>query len=134
MFKNLIFAILLVFILIPSISLAGFEHESIFKADIDSPILDVTTNPDGDLIFILTSGSVLIYSAGDQKILDRIPLDNQYDRIAYQNDDRLIITSTKPSQINIVSFSRIYDIDLTERAILGSPEAKVTMVVFDDYQ
>jgi len=129
------FAILLLFlILIPSVSSAGFEHESILTADIDSPILDVTASADGDLIFVLTPGSVLIYSTGNQTVMSRIPLDNKYDHIAYQNDDRLVITATKPSQIKIVSYSRIYNIDLTERAMLGSPEAKVTLVVFDDYQ
>ena len=128
------FAIFLFLILIPSVSLAGFEHENILNANIDSPILDVTASADGDLIFVLTPGSVLIYSTGNRTVMGRIPLDNKYDRIAYQNDDRLVITATKPSQIKIVRFSRIYDIDLTERAVLGSPEAKVTLVVFDDYQ
>jgi hypothetical protein len=134
MLRKFIFAILIVFILTPSISPAAFKHESILKADIEAAVLDVTTNPDGDLIFVLTPGSVLIYSAGDQSILDRIPLDSQYDRIAYQNDDRLVLTSAKPSKINIISFSRIYDFDLTNRAVRGAPKAKVTMVVFDDYQ
>ena len=134
MLRNLTLAILLVFILIPSVLQAAFEHENILKADINSPILDVTTNPAEDLIFVLTPGAVLIYSTDDQAILDRIPVDNQFDRIAYQNDDRLVITSANPSRINIVRFSRIYDIDLTARAVKGPPEAKVTLVVFDDYQ
>ena len=134
MLRNVTLTILLVFFLTPSMLQAAFEHENILKADVDSPILDVTTNPAEDLIFVLTPGAVLIYSTDDQAILDRIPVDNQFDRIAYQNDDRLVITSANPSRINIVRFSRIYDIDLTGRAVKGPPEAKVTLVVFDDYQ
>ena len=134
MLRNLILAIVLIAISIPSVILAAFEHESIFKADMDSPILDVTTNPAGDLIFVLTPGAVLIYSDSDKVILDRIPLDNQYDRIIYQNDDRLVVTSTDPALINIISFNRIYDIDLSGREVRGSKEAKVTLAVFDDYQ
>lgn len=59
MFRNSMFAIFLFLILIPSVSFAGFEHESILNANIDSPIFDVTASADGDLIFVLTPGSVI---------------------------------------------------------------------------
>ncbi|MBC2712585.1 MAG: hypothetical protein HGJ94_16840 [Desulfosarcina sp.] len=134
MFRNANLTIMLVVILIPVALNAAFEHESILKTDMDAPILDVTTNPAEDLVFVLTPGAVLIYSIGDQAILDRIPVDNQFDRIAYQRDDRLVLTSGKPSRINIIRFSRLYDIDLTDRAVKGPRDAKVSLVVFDDYQ
>jgi hypothetical protein len=121
-------------LLAPVISHATFEHERILKADIDAPILDVTTNPAEDLIFVLTPQAVLIYSTTDRTVLDRIPLDESFDRIAYQNEDRLVLTATQPSRITIIRFSRIYEIDLTGRAVKGPPNAKVTLVVFDDYQ
>jgi hypothetical protein len=76
----------------------------------------------------------LIYSTDDRTVLDRIPLKASYDRIAFQKDDRLILTATKPSQINIIRFSRIFDIELAGRAVKGPKDAKVTLVVFDDYQ
>ena len=121
-------------VLIPSVLLAAFEHESILKTEIGAPILDVTTNPAEDLVFILTPGAVLIYSSAERAVLDQIPLEESFDRIAYQNDDRLVLTSVEPSRINIIRFSRIYDIDLSGRAVKGPPDAKVTLVVFDDYQ
>ena len=127
-------AIMLVAILIPSVLQAAFEHEAIHKAEIGAPILDVTTNPAEDLVFVLTPGAILIYSSAERAVLDRIPLDASYDRIAYQNDDRLVLTAAQPSRINIIRFSRIYDIDLSGRAVKGPPDAKVSLVVFDDYQ
>lgn len=132
--KIMKWAVLIVAILIPSVIQAAFEHEGILEADIGAPILDVTTNPAEDLVFILTPETVLIYSSDERVVLDRIPLGASYDRIAYQNDDRLVLTSAEPSRINIIRFSRIYDIDLTGRALKGPPDAKVTLVVFDDYQ
>jgi hypothetical protein len=86
------------------------------------------------MIFILTPGAVLIYSATDQAVLDRIPVEKPFDRIAYQDPDRLVLTAGDPSRINIIRFSRIYDIDLSGRAVKGPLDAKVTLAVFDDYQ
>ncbi len=134
MSRNLKLAVLLIVMLLPASLHAAFEVESVLKADIGAPILDVTTNPAEDMIFVLTSGAVMIYSTTDQAVLDRIPVDKEFDRIAYQNPDRLILTSAEPSRINIIRFSRIYDIDLSGRASKGPPDAKVTLVVFDDYQ
>ena len=113
---------------------AAFEVERILNADMGAPILDVTTNPAGDLVFVLTTGEVLIYSTDDQAVLDRIPIEKPFDRIAYQEEDRLILTAATPARINVIRFSRIYDIDLTGRAVKGPADAKVTLVVFDDYQ
>ncbi len=127
-------AVLIAVILIPAILHAAFETESILNADIDAPILDVTANPAGEMVFVLTPGMVMIYSADDRAIIDRIPVEEQFDRIAYQEGDRLVLSSAKPSRIKIIRLSRIYDIDLSGRAIKGPRDAKVTLVVFDDYQ
>jgi len=127
-------AFLLAAILVPATLHAAFEYESILTAEIDGPVLDVTTHPDGDMAFVLTPGTVLIYSTDDQAVLDRIPVEKPFDRIAYQDEDRLVLTATHPSRIKVVRFNRIYDIDLSGRAVKGPPDAKVTLVVFDDYQ
>jgi hypothetical protein len=127
-------AIIFVLILFPGVLPAAFEVEHILKSDIDAPILDVTTNPAEAMVFILTPGAVLIYSADDQAILDRIPLDEPFDRIAYQEPDRLVLSAANPSRITIIRLSRVYAIDLTDRAVKGPRDAAVTLVVFDDYQ
>jgi hypothetical protein len=134
MLRSLKLAVVLLVVLLPAALQAAFEVESIFKADIGAPILDVTTNPTEDMVFVLTPGEVLIYSTTDQAVLDRIPVDKPFDRIAYQAIDRLILTAADPSRMKIIHFSRIYDIDLSGRAVKGSRDAKVTLVVFDDYQ
>jgi len=134
MSRNMKLAIVFMIVLLPAALHAAFEVETILKADIGAPILDVATNPAEELVFVLTPGVVLIYSTTDQAVLDRIPVEKQFDRIAYQDPDRLILTGAEPSRINIVRFSRIYDIDLSDRAFKGPQDAKVNLVVFDDYQ
>ena len=134
MSRHMKIALLLTVFLIPVSLHAAFEYESLLTADIDGPVLDVATNPDGGMAFVLTPGAVLIYSTDDQVVLDRIPVEKAFDRIAYQGEDRLVLTATRPSRIQVVRFSRIYEIDLSGRAVKGPPDAKVTLVVFDDYQ
>ena len=80
-------AVILAVVLIPIAVHAAFEHERILNAEIGAPILDVATNPAGDLVFVLTPGNVLIYSTDDQAVLDRIPVAGPFDRIAYQDED-----------------------------------------------
>lgn len=134
MFKHVKWLVAVMLILAPNGLQAAFEYESVLKADVGGTILDVTTDPASELAFFLTPEAVLIYSTEDKAVLDRIPLDERFDRIAYQSDDRLILTAADPARINIVRFSRIYDIDLTGRAVKGPKDAGVTLVVFDDYQ
>lgn len=134
MLRKLKWAVLLALLLFPAALHAAFEYESVLKADIGAPILDVTTNPAENLVFVLTPGAVLIYSSDDQAVLDRIPLEDPFDRIAYQDPDRLVLTAASPSRIHIIRFSRIFQIDLSGRAIQGPADAKVSLVIFDDYQ
>ena len=56
MSRNMKLAVLLMVMLLPASLHAAFEVESVLKADIGAPILDVTTNPAEELVFVLTSG------------------------------------------------------------------------------
>lgn len=134
MFKHVKWIVAVMLILAPAGSQAAFEYESLLKADVKGTILDVAADPDAALIFLLTPEAVLIYSTEDQSVLDRISLDERFDRIAYQSDDRLVLAAANPARVNIVQFSRIFTIDLTGRAVKGPKDAGVTLVVFDDYQ
>lgn len=134
MLNKMKWAVVLCFALIPGALNAAFEHERIHQSKIGAPILDMAANPADELVFLLTPGAVLIYSTADQIVLDRIPLEEPYDRIVYQGEDRLVLTGAQPSQVSMIRYSRIYDIDLTGRAVKGPPDAKVALVVFDDYQ
>ena len=124
----------LVVILMPATLWAAVEVEHILDTEIGANILDVATDHEEELIFILTPGSVLIYSSDTQLVLDRIPVEKAFNRIAYQADDKLVLAEGNSQHISIIRFSRIFDIDISGRAVKGPADAKVTLAVFDDYQ
>jgi protein-disulfide isomerase len=134
MMKKSNWVIILAFILIPAAARGGIEYKSILNADINAPILDVATNPRNDTVFVLTRGAVLIYSTGKQAVVDRIPLTEAYDRIAYQAPHRLVLTATQPARLNIIHFDHIYDIDVSGKVVEGPLDARAKLVIFDDYQ
>ena len=134
MFKNVMWVVAAVVLMLPSGLQAAFEYESILKTDIDGPIVDVATHPADELVFVLTPGQILIYSTEYRAVLDRIPVDAGFDRIAFQSEDRLVLTAKQPARLDIIRYSRIFDIDIKGRAVKGPPDARVTIVVFDDYQ
>jgi hypothetical protein len=51
--------------------MADVEWRTIKEIDLKSEPLDIFQSPDGELLFILTRGEVLIYSARQQNITDR---------------------------------------------------------------
>ena len=113
---------------------ADVEWEQLLKLNLKAQILDVTASSDGDLIFALTPGHILVFSVADQNITNRIPVDKIYDRIAYAQNDTLSLTSHDPASLKILQIDRIYEIDLSNRPFKGAADAKITIAVFDDYQ
>lgn len=134
MLKFVTLSVLLAAILVPKPLLAAFEVERVLSTDLSAAVLDVTTDSQDDLVFFLTPGMVMIYSTEEQTVLDQIPVEKEFDRIAFQADDRLVLTDTDSPRINVLRFSRIFDIDISGRAVKGPEDARITLVVFDDYQ
>ncbi|WP_054694292.1 DsbA family protein [Desulfosarcina cetonica] len=134
MLKRLKWTIVLAVLLMPATAIAAVSAETLIQADVGAPVLDVTTSPEDDLAFLLTPKAVLIYSVDEKKTVDQIPLEGVYDRIAFLDSERLVLTRAKSSQIDVIRFNRIYAIDLKDRITKGPAHAPVTLVVFDDYQ
>jgi predicted DsbA family dithiol-disulfide isomerase len=113
---------------------AEISFEPILTEQMDEPVLDMVTNPDEGMIFFLTPSAVLLYSANEKGVIDRIPLKDNFDRIGLFGEDQLILTRSHPSWVQIIQYSRIFSIDVANRAFKGQVDAKATIVVFDDYQ
>ena len=129
-----LFILVIFMALLPQVIHAGLEWNPLRKLALAHKALDVTASFDGKLVFALTPGMILVYSADDDKFIDRIPVDSVYTRIAYSNERQLILSSASPATINIIKFDRVYDINIANRPFQGSRTPKVTLVVFDDYQ
>jgi hypothetical protein len=128
------FILILALALLPQLVYAGVEWQNLREVNLKQKALDVTASFDGKLIFTLTPGAILVYSTIDDKFIDRIPVDASYTSIAYSNDERLILSAADPATLKIIKFDEVYDINITNRPFKGAADAKVTLVVFDDYQ
>ena len=61
----------------------GVEANRLKQLSIDKKPLDVATATDGKLMFVLVSGEVLIYSNLEDRPVNRIVVDAQFDRMAF---------------------------------------------------
>lgn len=126
--------LILALLWLPQFAHAGIEWQTLREVKLANQALDVTASFDGKLIFSLTPGAILVYSTADNRFMNRIPVDTRYTRIAYSNDERLILSATDPATLKVIKFDQVYDINITNRPFRGPADAKVTLVVFDDYQ
>ncbi|VAW39907.1 hypothetical protein MNBD_DELTA03-1335 [hydrothermal vent metagenome] len=96
--------------------------------------LDITTSEDGRHTFVLTKGGkVLIY--GRKGLEEQITVDPVFNRItAAVGGDRLFLSSSKTRQIREVLVDFVHKIDISGSPFLGPEKAKVTLVVFSDFQ
>ncbi len=131
--KRVCFLILALALLL-GLVFAGIKFRSTEIVKLGNRTLDVAASFDGKLIFSLTPGKILVYSTDDNSMIDQIPVDTSYIRIAYSKDSRLILSAADPAVFTIIKFDQVHDINIANRPFKGSANAKVTLVVFDDYQ
>jgi hypothetical protein len=119
----------------PQIARAEVEWKIVKDIDLKTTPLDIAPSLDGKWLYILTPGEILVYSFSMGTITDRIPVDKSFDRIAsLPRADTLVISSSAKKAVQIVLLEPLYKIDVTGSPFTGPRDARVTLVVFDDYQ
>ena len=115
---------------------ADLEWKIVRNLDLKTPPLDIASSMDGKWLFILTPGEILLFSAQEGRVVDRIPVDKEFDRItSLPRSDMVTIASSTQKTAQIIMFDVIYRIDLSGLHFYKGPQnASVTLVVFDDYQ
>lgn len=105
------------------------------QKNLDVQPLDVASSEDGSMIFILSTGELIIYSPEKDEIVKRSPVDISYDKLTYSGkNNTLILTSRSSKLLNIIQVEPVYEISLSGLPFKGGIDAKVTIAVFDDYQ
>ena len=133
----LILALLLLGICMAMARIAPAEVEWRIVKDLDlkTTPLDVAPSPDGQRLFILTAGEILIYSFPEDKITDRIPAGKEFDRIApLPRADALTLMSSSKKSLQVILLENVYKIDVNGHSFKGPQDAAVTVAVFTDYQ
>jgi len=130
----------LIVIFIVSVGFVGpvsAELEWTFREQVPltSAPLDNAVSTDGKLLYILSAGEILVYSLTQNKTINTIPIESEYDNIAVSpQGNSLIVTSSAGKSLKIIDLEYIYNIDISGLPLKGPADAPVTIAVFSDYQ
>jgi len=120
---------------VPQFIYAEIDLTLIKQTNLDVQPLDIATSADGELIFVLTRGEILVYSIAEDKVSKQISIDKDFDRVTYAGKNNiLILTSSSSKTLKIIQVDFIYNIALDGLPFKGPADAIVTIAVFDDYQ
>ncbi len=137
--NRLIRGILLVFVIswisVPQVFAANLELTERKNLTLDVSPLDIAASADGQWLFILTPGEIIVYSAFEDKISKGIPIDKEFDRLTYSaRDNALILSSRSEKSVKIIQLELIHEFDNSGLPVKGPENAPVTVAVFGDYQ
>ena len=97
--------------------------------------LDNAVSADGQLLFLLSEGEIEVYSLTQNKTINKIPIERDYDRISVSpKGNSLIVTSSAGKSMKIIDLEFVYQIDISSLPVKGPADAPVTIAVFSDYQ
>jgi len=116
---------------------ASAELEWTFREQVPltSAPLDNAVSADGQSLYILSAGEILVYSLTQNKIVNTIPIESEYDNIAVSpRGNSLIVTSSAGKSLKIIDLEFVYNIDISGLPLKGPADAPVTIAVFSDYQ
>jgi hypothetical protein len=114
---------------------ATVDWEELGELSLEKPPLDIAASLNGDFIFVLVPGAVLVYGENEDTPMNRIPVNQGVNRITWSEKNKtLILTSTSSKTVKLLRLEEIYRLDVSGLPFKGAPDAPVTMVVFSDYQ
>lgn len=121
--------------LLPVAAAAQVDWSLEKRIAVDARVLDVANSQNGQLLFVLVPGEVRVYALPDGQETGRIPVDPAFERISHsQKDNLLFLTGAASKKVEVVQVSRVRSIDVSGLPFRGPADARVTIVVFDDYQ
>jgi hypothetical protein len=111
------------------------EIEAKKQLDLEGKPLDIGASLDGEKLFILVEGKVLIYSIVQGEILDSIPVSKEFDRLTVPGKESIIaLSSSSGKRVEIIRYKILHKIDISRLPFKGPESAPVTIAVFSDYQ
>ena len=120
---------------IPQVFAADLELTERKQLKLDVSPLDTATSADGQWLFILTPGEIIVYSAFEDKISKGIPIDKGYDRLTYSGKtNSLVLSSRSEKAVKIIQLELIHQFDISGLPLKGPENAPVIVAVFGDYQ
>jgi len=97
--------------------------------------LAVLASLDGQYIYILVEGRLLIYSLLEGRGKYSIPVDKSLDMITLSEANKLLIlASSSEKLVRVVELEFILQLDISDLPYKGPKDAPVTITAFIDYQ
>ncbi|HAK59515.1 MAG TPA: hypothetical protein DCO77_03900 [Nitrospiraceae bacterium] len=119
----------------PHLAHADLEWLLKKQLNLQAQPLDVASSTDGQWVYVLTPGEVLVYSMSKGKVTDRIPVGKAFDRISHSlQNNTLMITSSTKKLLKIIQIEEIHQFAFAGSPFKGPKNAPVTIAVFSDYQ
>ena len=114
---------------------ADVELSESKQLNLDSRPLEIVTSADGQSIYVLVPGEILVYSISKDKIINRIAINDVFDKLIHsEKANLLILSSSSSASVNIIQIEKIHDIDISGLPFKGAAEAPVIIAIFSDYQ
>jgi len=127
--------VLLLLLLVPSINgfAAGVEGRLVKSLQLSSPPLDVDVSPDGQQLFVLETGKLLVYTIrGD--LLGEYRLEKPVSSIKAQSPNLVLLYDSAAKQVDYLLIEVLHDINTAGAPAKGPADAPVTIVMYDDFQ
>ena len=114
---------------------ADVELSESKQLNLDSRPLEIVTSADGQSIYVLVPGEILVYSISKDKIINRIAINDVFDKLIHsEKANLLILSSSSSASVKIIQIEKIHDIDISGLPFKGAAEAPVIIAIFSDYQ
>jgi len=105
------------------------------ELNLEASPLDIVASSDGEWLFVLTPGQLLVYAGPENKLLKKIPVHAQFDRLAHSaKDNTLVLCSSSGKSLKFIELELVHEFDVSGLPFKGPENAGVIMAVFGDYQ
>ena len=132
---GILFSFMISCISVAQVFAADLELTERKQLKLDVSPLDTATSADGQWLFILTPGEIIVYSAFEDKISKGISIDKGFDRLTYSSKtNSLILSSRSEKTVKIIQLELLHKFDPSGLPFKGPGNAPVTVAVFGDYQ
>ena len=114
---------------------ADVRQRLLTTINISGTVQDIAVSADGNHIVVLDQkGDVVIYNR-QGKQLHQFSVGKDIDKLRIGNDaDELFLYDKSRSVVEVVDLTFVFDINITGAPFKGASNAKVTIVVFSDFQ
>lgn len=119
-------------------------YEAVCAQDIDwtlkkqmsfeSPPLALAPAADGKLVYVLLKSKIILYSPGDNVVVDFLPVDPSFDKMAVTRDNLVVLSGSASGNVKVFQLEKKTRVDVTGLYPQGPSDAPVTIAVYSDYQ